>query len=387
MSDDLDTEAKRLAYQAAGLSVELEEGPELWPDGPKPQGEIVSPLQTEWSDPWGKPFTAADAFKPRPPVEYLVTGLLRRPSLNMLFGPPGAMKTLLTLDLCIAVAAGMDWLPPSPDFEGGLPYATNQVPTMFIDFDNGEDDLHERIEALTIGRNLEPKNLDFYYYSFPEGGFIASNKTHIGDLMLRIQQHGIGMVWIDNLGIVKGGANENADEMIPVMNNFRYIAQKSGAVVGLVHHQNKSQGFKRRSGESIRGHSSIEAALNLALLVDREEYGEKITIKPAKMRGGMIYPFAASFAYEHKIGTSDLESAIFFGAQSDKELDETIIDGTIKAALKGDPLNQTNLINAVKQNMPEIGINRIRDRIERMAASNILLISSGARNAKFYQLV
>jgi hypothetical protein len=365
--------------------LELEEGPETWPEGDEVQDEIVTSIQTEWEDPWGEPFTAADAFKPRPPVEYLVAGLFRRPSLNMLFGPPGGMKTLLTLDLCIAVAAGMDWLPPSPDYEGGLPFTTTPTPTMFIDFDNGVDDLHEKIESLIRGRDLDPENLSFYYYSFPESGFVASNKAHIGDLMLRIQRLGIGMVWIDNLGIVKGGANENADEMIPIMNNFRYIAEKSRVVVGLVHHQNKTQGFKRRSGESIRGHSSIEASLNLALLVDREEYSDAITVKPAKVRGSMAHPFAATFAYEHQAGTSDLETAIFFGSPQKTELDEVLIDAAIKAALKEGPLNQTALKNAAKEQLSDVGINRIRGRIERMVAANKLIVSNGPRGSKVYQ--
>jgi len=352
----------------------------------KPENDNLIPLHFKWEDPWGEPFSSVDAFKPRPPVEYLVSGLIKRPSLNLLFGPPSAMKTLLTLDLCIAVAAGVDWLPPSPNSEGGFPFLTNSTPTMYVDFDNGKNDLHEKIEALIRGRNLEPKNLSFYYYSFPESGFVASNKAHIGDLMLRIQRHGIGMLWIDNLGIVKGAANENADEMIPVMNNFRTIAEKSRAVVGLIHHQNKSQGFNRRTGESIRGHSSIEAALNLALLVDREEFSDKITIKPAKVRGSMISPFAASFAYEHILGTSDLESAIFFGSPVNNKMDEILIDAEIKAVLKDGPLNKTTLTKTVKERMPEKGINRIRHRIERMTTANVLVMGKGEGTEKIYQL-
>ena len=382
MPDDLDAEAKRLAYQAAGLSVELTEGPSAF-EG-EPLADKISPLQAEWIDPWGEPFTAADACKPRPPIEYIVQGLFRRRSLNMLYGPPGSLKTMLALDLCIAVAAGQLWLPSPPDVQT-TPYSTIQMPTMFIDFDNGRDELEPRIEALIKGRNLEAENFPFYYHSFPEPGFVASNKTHIGDLMNRIDKFQIGMLWIDNLGIVKGSANENLDEMIPVMNGLRTVAEKSSAMTGVLHHPNKSQGIGRRTGETIRGHSSIEASLDVGLLLERKQYSNTIDLKPAKVRGSMFYPFSATWDYVHKIGTTDLEAGTFYGAITEGDLTDDTIDAVIKAALKDGSLNQTALKNAVKELMPEIGINRIRARIERMTSAGMLIVSDGPHGSKIYQ--
>ncbi len=385
MSDDLDAEAKSLAYQAAGLSVELEEGPEAWPDEFESHDAIVSPMQTEWEDPWGEPFTAADAFKPRPPIEYIVDGIFRRRSLNMIYGPPGCLKTLLVLDLCIAVAAGRDWLPSPPDVQV-VPYTTIQMPTMFVDFDNDQDELDERVEALIRGRNLVPESLPFYYYSFPEGGFNASNDVNIGDMMNRIEKYKIGMWWTDNLGIIKGGASENSDEMIPVMHNLRKVAVTTSVMSGVVHYQNKGQGFNRRTGENIRGHSSIEGSLNLGLQIERKPFSDNITIQPAKVRGNMMFPFSATWAYEHKIGTTTLESAIFYGAIPEGDLTDVTIDATIKAALKDGLLNKTSLIKAVKERMPDIGINRIRSRIERLTTGGEIIEQQGKRTERFYSL-
>lgn len=366
--NELDIEAEKLAKKVAGSDIE-------------------QPLFQDWQDPWGKPYSAADAFKNRPPVQHIVSGLFKLPSLNMIYGPPGSMKTIFTLDLCISVAAGLDWLPSLPEEKDLLPFTTITTPTMFLDFDNGLDDMHERIEAIIRGHEIDPDNLPFYYYSFPKGGFIANNEVHIGDLILRIQSYGIQMLWIDNLGIIKGAASENSDEMIPVINNLRHVCEEAKIVIGLVHHQNKSQGFKRRSGESIRGHSSIEAGLNLALQVEREEGQDKINIKPAKVRGNMIYPFSAIFTYEHKPSTYELESAKFFGVPTDQALEDALIDSVIKAELKEGSMNQTKLKKAAKEQLPEIGINRIRGRLERMVAANQLVVSSGPRGSKVYQIV
>jgi len=54
--------------------------------------------------------------------------------------------------------------------------------------------------------------------------------------------------------------------MATVMGHFRYLAEQAKVAVILIHHQRKSNGSNARLGERLRGHSSIEAALDLASL-------------------------------------------------------------------------------------------------------------------------
>lgn len=68
------------------------------------------------------------------------------------------------------------------------------------------------------------------------------------------------------------------------------------------------------------------------------------------------------------------------------KLDEVLIDAAIKAALKQGPLNKTTLTNTVKENLHGMGINRIRNRIERMTAANVVLMQKGGGTEKLYQL-
>jgi hypothetical protein len=69
--------------------------------------EIESVLDpAEWIDPWGEPYTLTNAFETRPPVKYLIEGLFKKPSLNMIYGAPGGLKTLLVQSLCLSVASG-----------------------------------------------------------------------------------------------------------------------------------------------------------------------------------------------------------------------------------------------------------------------------------------
>ena len=100
----------------------------------------------------------------------------------------------------------------------------------------------------------------------------------------------------------------------------------------------------------------------------------------------MMFPFSATWAYEHKIGTTTLESAIFNGAITEGDLTDDTIDAAIKAALKDGQLNKTTLKNAVKDRMPDIGLNRIGNRIERLTAVGQLVEQQGKRTERFYSL-
>jgi RecA-family ATPase len=74
---------------------------------------------------------------------------------------------------------------------------------------------------------------------------------------------------IDNLGTASGGADENSAQMIGVMAGLRQIAEEGELAVLVIHHKSKGDGV--RADDSLRGHSSIESAVDLALVVEREE--------------------------------------------------------------------------------------------------------------------
>jgi hypothetical protein len=343
---------------------ELLEPPETSSARPK----IAQNIPGDWIDPWGNPFRMIDAYSPRPPVEFLVNGLYRVPSLDMIFGSEGDLKTMLMVQLCLCVASGHDFLPQAPWQPGGKAFKVNQAPVMFIDFDNGPEELHERFEA--IGRALNvPNDIPLYYHSFPDGGLDAGNPKHIGHLSWRMARLGIKFLTIDNLGIVKGRADENTDDMIPVMNHLRWLAEENQCVVNLIHHQRKETGFKSRTGDRIRGHSSFAASLNMALSVTREEYSDRITLKQAKQRGFKIMPFGAAFTFTHKPGTEELATAAFFSLPTPDMVSDQAIENAILDVLDNGDTTQTKLISQAKEQLPEIGINRIRDYLSSMVAT------------------
>jgi hypothetical protein len=75
--------------------------------------------QTDDSGLWaGQIYTLEEAFKPRPERQYVVTGLISLPSLTIVYGPPGGLKSFVVADLAICVSAGILWLAPLPEQSG-----------------------------------------------------------------------------------------------------------------------------------------------------------------------------------------------------------------------------------------------------------------------------
>ena len=176
-------------------------------------------------------------------------------------------------------------------------------------------------------------------------------------------------------------ADENSGDMVGVMSEFRQLAEQTEAAVVLIHHQRKSTGFTGRAGDSLRGHSSIEAALDLALLVEREELSDTINIKATKVRGEDVHPFSAVFTCDHR-DDGELGTAKFFGIAAEDNRSVAAIEREVLVALLGASMNKTDLTKAVKEMLPEVGINRIRDMIDRLASAGKLYISNGKNNTE-----
>lgn len=259
-------------------------------------------------DPW-KLQTIADARKPRPPVAWLAKDVLAEGTLNIFYGGPGSMKSFLLADLCAAVVAGQRWL-TLPDGSGGI--ATTPANVLWVDVDNGQRVTADRIAALANARKL-PDHAGLLYVSLPDPAFVANDGGAVAALIGRMQANKIRLLVIDNLGNISGDAEENTDGMKAVMAGLRAIPEKTGAAVVVIHHQRKGgKGEGGRIGESLRGHSSIEAAIDTAILITRVEDTNEFYARPTKTRGAPVVSFGGVLACDND-ADGLLTSAKFFG--------------------------------------------------------------------------
>jgi hypothetical protein len=176
------------------------------------------------------------------------------------------------------------------------------------------------------------------------------------------------LIVIDNLGLITGDVEENGAGMAQIMGNMRTLAERTGAAIILIHHQRKGGAAGGRAGDALRGHSSIEAAIDLAIHIIREANSDQITIRSTKSRDVPVPTVSANFNYEHKPGTSDLYKAWFEGIA--QRSGENVIKDEILDIVEfyTDGIGKTKLAGMVRDNLGEMapGINKIRAEIDHM---------------------
>lgn len=211
--------------------------------------------------------SAAEAFEPQPPIEYLVDGLIVKPSLNVVYGPGEALKTYALLDLAIAVAKGDEWLDRK----------TQQNTVLIIDEENGSRRLNRWIHNIMMTRKA-PKDLPLFYSSMIEG-------DKLNQIEGFIRETGAGLVILDALCDFMLGQDENAVKDVQTMlRALTGMVNQNQCVVIVIHHANKLGDF--------RGSTAIQAGVDLMLGMKKTQ--ELVEFKCIKGRDGEIKPFSAN---------------------------------------------------------------------------------------------
>lgn len=325
--------------------------------------------------------TLADAYKPRPPIDYIVDGVFAAASLNIVYGAPGSLKSMILADLCACVVAGVNWL------KGATPgLAVKKTAVLWVDMDNGERRSDERFEAVGRARNLPP-TAGLNYVTMPVPTYIASDTDSVAMLIDCIRECGAELVVIDNLGQTLAGTEENSSAMAQIMSYYRAVAERTQAAIVLVHHQRKSSGTPNgRAGDSLRGSGAIEGAIDLAVLVSRESaHSPEIVLTSTKTRGIDFPTLTATFNYEHKQGTKDLERAWFSSATL------AAVDSVRRAILQivGASDEGVGRVDLLRQVAALTGVSRdgvAKRRLDELVAAGEVVERKGKTHGKGYVL-
>jgi len=212
--------------------------------------------------------TAADALRPQPPIDWVIgdegSGLISAGSLSFAYGVAGHKKTAAMVSMGVCTASGKDW----------LQFSTGQRAVLFIDEESGPRRLSRRLGEALRGE-LCSADAPISYVSL--AGFLmdkAEDVQEVHDLILRT---GAGLVIIDALTDIMSGDENSKQDTQPIMTELRKIAERTNAAIVVIHHANKSGGY--------RGSSAIAGAADLMLQVKSEEQdGNYIEFKTTKTR-------------------------------------------------------------------------------------------------------
>ncbi len=356
---------------------------------------LTGALHDQW-----RASTLADAYRCIEPTQFVIDGLLPLPSLSIMYGGPGSLKSMVLLDMGLCVAAGLTWLEPLPDTGGygpGMNFVTNQSPVMWLDFDNGPRRTSERVGAIGRGRDL-PGDTPFRYISMPNPWLDASDFSQMVEVIAWIKHYGSRLILVDNLSLVSGAVDENSAQMSQVLSRFRLLAEETQSAVILIHHQRKSNGLQAGAtakSETLRGHSSINAMLDLALLVERNGREDAVLITPTKVRDYQDFEtFGALWTFEHVPGTKQLHTGRFWAKSTanSEQLVNMAVMQHIKNELRGNGwMSAKDVLQLVRDRMAAkpggkpAGTNKIYGLMREMAESGQLM-KRGSRTDLEYLL-
>ena len=203
-----------------------------------------------------------NAIMAQPPLRWRIKYLLPETGIAALYGPSGSGKSYLGIDAGISIALGNTWF-------GNRVFAC-AVTYVILE---SEASLRNRVEAWEVHNKVHiPPN--FKAIAQP---FELADHQQVEDLGSILPKGGV--VIIDTLNRAAPGLDENSSQdMGRILAGMKRLQEITGGLVLIVHHTGKD------ASKGLRGHSSLLAALDGAIEVERNAMGR--TWSAAKVKDG-----------------------------------------------------------------------------------------------------
>ena len=231
------------------------------------------PGQTNTPKPRYTLHTSHEFFDPRPPIEWIIDGVIAAGTLSVFFGDAGSKKTWALLDMAACVLHGQDW----------LNFKTTKKSVLYVDEDMGKSDLDNRGEMVWRGHSL-PANPFMFYTSLES--IDLGNIVDQGIFEHMIRTANAGLVIVDIFRNVIPGRDENSSkDLQPVLFALRKISEKTRAAIVLIHHENKSKGYS--------GSTAIKGSVDLMVQVESKSGSDDVAFSILKSRKAKQFNFSA----------------------------------------------------------------------------------------------
>lgn len=202
------------------------------------------------------------AIMSQPPLRWRIKHLLPQTGIAAMYGPSGSGKSYLAIDAGVSIALGNSWFGKRVE----------ACPVTYVILE-GEAGLRNRVQAWEV-HNKSKIPANFKAVTQP---FALADAQQIEDLGSILPKGGV--VIIDTLNRAAPGLDENSSQdMGRILAGMKCLQEITGGLVLIVHHTGKD------ASKGLRGHSSLYAALDGAIEVERNAMGR--TWSAAKVKDG-----------------------------------------------------------------------------------------------------
>lgn len=202
------------------------------------------------------------ARSPIPP--WRIKGILPTQGLATIYGPSTAGKSFLAIDIAASIALGNDW----------FGFRVRQCNVMYVALE-GEGGFPKRLRAWEQFNECKLPDELLFIISEP---FEINNPVHVTQLATVIKRGSV--IIIDTLNRSAPDSDENASkDMGAVLAGCKQLQRLTGGLVILIHHTGKD--IER----GMRGHSSLHAAVDASIEVNRDNDTRSWNVSKAKDGG------------------------------------------------------------------------------------------------------
>ncbi|MEV0151557.1 MULTISPECIES: AAA family ATPase [unclassified Nonomuraea] len=222
-----------------------------------------------------------DELDELPPASPLIPGVLNRESYAILSGRDGSMKTFVALDWALSLATGTPWnnkpVYPMPD-----------RPRVLFLVGEGQAGFQKRVKAWKLAHGVT--SLEGKFTALFRRVNFFRDQPSVEWLVQTVTEGGYGLVVLDHLRLISGGADGNGSDMGVVVDNVKSLVDATlGGSVLLISHTDKAD-------NDTRGYSGIEddsdTVWHAKRTGDEEDAGGMagVRLKNTKQKDGEEHP-------------------------------------------------------------------------------------------------
>lgn len=215
-------------------------------------------------------FLAAHKFAHMAPenIQWLVEDVIQTGSNGMVIGRPKSGKSMMSLDLAVAMATGQRWL----DF-----WVPNKTRVAFIAREDNPKLTSWRLRNLCLARGIEPPENLYINSREQTRTLMLDNETELQELISNLKRLRSQFLFLDVFRKLHKAEENDNTIMQGIMEKINRITDETGCAIALVHHRrSNTEGLTLTEGG--RGASAIygwaEWVIGAALADEAEQVRE-----------------------------------------------------------------------------------------------------------------